>query len=101
MSDCFTIVDLDHLERSKKIEIVGGYVSTVAHTSADYDSAFAYSDAAAYGQSTYTDTNARTLAQRYTSAFLSYAKASATAYAYNGIQERSYYRSTSIYYSGG
>jgi hypothetical protein len=101
MNDYLTIVDLNYLESLEGTEIVGGYVSTKAYTSAGFGSAFAYGDAAAYGQQTYTNTDVVTSIKNYSSATQSYAKASATAYANNnGINEKSSYKSTSIYYSG-
>jgi hypothetical protein len=100
------IVDLNYLDALessplKESKVLGGYVSTSAYTSAGPKGTFAYASADAYGQQTYTDTNAITSTQNYLSATQNYAKATANAYANNnGINQKSSYRSTSIYYSG-
>lgn len=98
MGDNLTIVDLDYLHQPDSKAVTGGYVSTTAFTSAGYGSALAYGSASAYGQGTYTDTNAITSIQNYSSATRSYARATSTAT--NGIREKSFSKSTSIYYFG-
>jgi hypothetical protein len=106
MSDSLKIVDLNYYEdlvisKLESTRIEGGYVSTNAYTSAGSGSAIAYGDATAFGQQTSTDTNAIISTQNYRTATSTYARATATAYANNdGINEKSYYRSTSSYYSG-
>jgi hypothetical protein len=106
MSDSLNIVDLNYYEdlaisESGNTRIEGGYVSTNAYTSAGSGSALAYGDATAFGQQTSTDTNAVISTQNYSTSTSTYTMATATAYANdNGINEKSSYKSTSIYYSG-
>ncbi|NJL54967.1 TonB-dependent receptor [bacterium] len=95
------IKDLSYLESVEHTDLSGGYVSTTAYTSAGSGYAIAYGNAAAWGQQTYTNTNAITLVQNYSSSTKSYGKAIAKAYSsHNSFSHRSSYRSTSIYYSG-
>jgi hypothetical protein len=106
MSDSLKIVDLNYYEdlaisKLESTRIEGGYVSTNAYTSAGSGSVIAYGDATAFGQQTSTNTNAIISTQNYRTATRTYADATANAYANNnGINEKSYSRSTSHYYSG-
>ncbi len=101
MNAHLSIVDLNYLENSEAVNLLGGYVSTTAYSSVGSGSAIAYGNAAAYGQQTSTNTTAITSVQYYSSSTKSYAKATATASATShGVSQQSSYRSTSFYYYG-
>ena len=90
------ISNLNHCEDLEEVSVSGGAVYVNGFTIADGSSSLAYAEAYAGGNNSYTNTQTLTTGHQFTSAYSSYANASANA---QTDHERAFFKSTSKYFS--
>ncbi len=99
VSNQLIVNDLSYLESvTQKAAIIGGQAVVNTQASASYGYASANADALALGKSTSTNTNTLASTKQYGNLYISYANATASAYAHTrNSTETAYSQSTALY----